>query len=467
MALKAFLADPYTRSMLGREGLEELSRNLWPGLCQTCGSPLGDTEPPAVVVLDDELFFTASLHHRGCQRPRWTRTDPPPSGRHLSTTVALMAIPFGDPARAPFLPTLLVNPGLEEVTLAPDGPGRARATTVASYRPWGLTPPGATLERADPDLVCCWIGQSALTVRCGPMHWQFAPLPDEQVLAGIRRRDDLVLALSTAFDPAQLRNPEPVKRVLRGGDLTAVRAPLSRRPAPALTGHTLMIDSDLAAADETRDDHWLGETLPYAGPSYDPASGRFSLGTSMDGPVHWRLNTPGVGVENGLVLGAESSGKTNHLRLVAVEAAASGIFVIAVADPLDRDSLVSIVEPWVERVARSREDTVHLLAWGAAVVDARAASGAPYQDPSRARPGVLLVVDDAHEVFTDPTAAALAERIAVAGPHLGVGVVVASRSARPGDFGGRPELLAALAATNAIAYGQQASRQLNELGKAC
>ncbi|MDQ3886324.1 MAG: hypothetical protein M3308_04745 [Actinomycetota bacterium] len=47
-------------------------------------------------------------------------------------------MPFGDPARDPLLPTLLVNPGLERVTLARTDFGRYRATTVEDYRPLGL-----------------------------------------------------------------------------------------------------------------------------------------------------------------------------------------------------------------------------------------------------------------------------------------------------------------------------------------
>lgn len=460
MAMKAFLADPYTRSILGKHGLEELSRNLWPGHCQTCGFPLG-TEPPAVVIVDEEVSITANLHHRRCQHPRWTKVDPPPSRRHLSTTVAFLGIPFGDPARAPFSPTLLANPGLEEVTLARDRDGQYRATTVAAYRPWGLLPPGATLARADPDAVCCWMTETALVARCGPMHWYVSPAPDEQTADAIRRRGDIVVAVSTALDPAQLRNPEPVKRVLGTGHIAAVRAPLLTSKAPALTGHTIVIESDFAHADETRDDDWLNEVMPYAGPTYDPRTGRFAFGTTMDGPAYWTLNTPGGRVENGLLAGPEGSGKTNTLRIVGLEAIASGVFAVAVADPRNRNQLVDLFAPAAEKVARSPQDTVRLLSWGADAVERRQPTAAQYRVPSRARPGLLLLLDDAHEVLVDPSVAALAERIATAGPGVGVGVVVASRSVDIGDFAGRRGLLNALAATNCAVFDKEMADQLH------
>jgi hypothetical protein len=72
MALRVIRADPFTRSELGRSGLEELSRNLWVGRCQTCGRELG-REPPAAVLVDSGASVTASLHHGACQSPRWTR----------------------------------------------------------------------------------------------------------------------------------------------------------------------------------------------------------------------------------------------------------------------------------------------------------------------------------------------------------------------------------------------------------
>lgn len=463
MALKAFRADPFTRSELARTGLEELSRNLWPGKCQTCGSSI-EGDIPSVVIVDDELSVTATLHHSGCQRPRWSRTGWGLPRRYLSTTTGLIGVPFGDPARDPFVPTLIVNPGLEEVTLAVEQTGRYRATTVAAYRPWGLVAPQASIPRGIEDQVACWVDDDALIVRCGQMFWR-TPL-DESAAGGvaeIRRRDEVMLGISTALDPARLCNPEPVKRVLRTHDIALIRAPISSQPAPVLTGHSVVVESELAHADETRDSDWLPDKIPYRGPTYDPATGRFALGTGMDGPSYWTLNTPGAGVENGLLAGPPEMGKSNALRIVLLEALCSGLFRYGLIDPADRNKLADILANTAERVAHTPRDALRLLAWFAAVVDERLSTGDRCLDPISGRPGLLLAVDDAHQVLRDPAAAELAERIAVAGPPVGVGLVVAGESVDVRDFGGRPQLLRALIKTNCMVFDREQSMRLHRL----
>ncbi|MCW2756156.1 MAG: hypothetical protein JWQ32_3567 [Marmoricola sp.] len=71
MALKILRADPFTRSELGRRGMEELSRNLWLGKCQSCGSGLG-TDVPAVVIIDDGLPDESACR-RSCHRSGFRR----------------------------------------------------------------------------------------------------------------------------------------------------------------------------------------------------------------------------------------------------------------------------------------------------------------------------------------------------------------------------------------------------------
>jgi hypothetical protein len=310
MALKTLRADPFTRSELGPRGMEELSRNLWLGRCQSCGSGLG-TDVPAVVIVDDGLSITATLHHSRCQRPRWSRTEPGLPRRYLTTTIALVGMPFGDPGLDTFLPTLIVNPGREEVNLTLTSSGRYRATTVDSYRPLGLAPPSSELARSNSDTVTSWLTDDRLIVRCGQLYWVF-PLDAEHSMIAeeIRRHGGVVLGLSTAVDPSQLENPEPLKRILRAGDVALIFATLcTTEPPPDLAGHTVMVNSELAHADESRDMDWLPEMVRYCGPTYDHQTGRFEVGTGMDGPIYWRLCTPGIGVENGLIAGpADAAG---------------------------------------------------------------------------------------------------------------------------------------------------------------
>lgn len=169
--------------------MEELSRNLWPGLCQTCGSSLG-RGMPSVVLRDAVLSVTASLHHEHCQEPQWTRVLPRGVDRHLTTAVALAWVPFGDPARDPFVPTLVANPGLEAVSLAAED-GTYRATTVAEYRPLGFSSDGAAIPRGDGVRVACWLGEDRLVVCCGRRLWSVPVDPDGPVVAEVRRRGDM------------------------------------------------------------------------------------------------------------------------------------------------------------------------------------------------------------------------------------------------------------------------------------
>lgn len=436
--------------------MEELSRNLWLGKCQSCGSGLG-TDVPAVVITDDGLSITATLHHSRCQHPRWSHTEPGLSRRYLTTAIELVGMPFGDPGLDTFLPTLIVNPGREEVTLALTGSGRYRATTVDSYRPLGLAPPSSELARSKSDTVTSWLTDDRLIVRCGPLYW-VAPLGAEHgaIVDEIRRHGGVVLGVSTAVDPSHLENPEPLKRILKTGDVALIFAVLcTTEPPPDLAGHAVTVDSELAHADESSVTDWLPEMVKYRGPTYDHQTGRFEVGTGMDGPIYWRLHTPGVGVENGLIAGPADIGKTNILNVLILEALSSTVFHYGLVDPLNRNGLAELLGESSVGVATTRTQTGDLLAAFARAVDARTPHGERYRDPSSEYPGMLLAVDDAHEVLRDPDAASLAAHIAINGPTVGVGIVVSTMSVNVEDFAGRHDLLRALSKRNIMAFNRE------------
>ncbi|MFC0107936.1 hypothetical protein [Kibdelosporangium aridum] len=454
MALRRLLADPFTRSELGREGLEELSRNLWPGRCQTCGDQLGE-DAPAVVVDDFGETVTATLHHAACQEPRWAPATLPSMQLYLSTTLCLAPVPFGDPSEADFWPTVLANPSLEQVSLRRDQRDRFRAATVDIYREMGLVRPPVTMPVANNQVgIRSWLTETQLIVQCGTRFWMLSHGNDpvaESYLAEIRRRRGVALGVSTALDPLHVEDPEPIKRVMRAGDVALTFAPLcTSEPAPQLTGNATIVDSEFVGADESRDTDWLGGTRYFRKPTYDPATGRFETGMGMDGPFYWTLNTPGVRVENGLIVGPPEIGKTNALRILLIEALCSGLFQYIVADPLNHN-LVDVLGKSAYATATTPRDTIHLLRAVASMVDQTPA--APYRDPSPTAAGLVVAVDDAHAVLTDPAVARLAERIATAGPTKGVGLVVATRSLDLVGFGGNHALVRALAERNAMAFG--------------
>ena len=137
--------DQKTRDKLGEAGLAEVTANLWAQDCQTCGLALGG-EPPALCM--DELtgYATAGLHHRRCRPPGWNDSSLiiTASGDVLSWQACAILLPgtLGDQPDP--RPALLVNPGLEQITLTP-ADGTWRPGYEAPFDALGLVPPGPEL----------------------------------------------------------------------------------------------------------------------------------------------------------------------------------------------------------------------------------------------------------------------------------------------------------------------------------
>lgn len=209
-----------------------------------------------------------------------------------------------------------------------------------------------------------------------------------------------------------------------------------------------------ATIQQTLDDgSWQSADIPdrvdFAGPTYDPATGRFQFAQTEDGTVDWELHEPGVGVKHGLIVGDSSLGKTNICRLILAEALASERFAVMVADPAGRGKLCDLFARPAERVARTPLETRYLLQAAVKVLQRRASAGG-YTDPTADKPGLLIVIDDAHTVLTDPAAADLAAQIVTAGGPVGVGIVIASPSLDPTDYAHNTELMARLSIDNAV-----------------
>lgn len=196
------------------------------------------------------------------------------------------------------------------------------------------------------------------------------------------------------------------------------------------------------------------ETIRYAGPTYDPATGRFRIGAGPDDrPVTWQLNTPGIGVEHGLIVGGPGAGKTNVVRVLNVEAIQTGRWMLWPADPTGRHNLPAVWSPAAERIAQTPAETVAMLAAADRIITTRLVHGG-YTDPTPDKPAILLTIDEAQHVFAgNPQATALAERIATAGGPAGVALVVTTRGADLAYFGGSHALRTALARTNRYAAG--------------
>ncbi|MEV3925878.1 hypothetical protein [Actinomadura coerulea] len=209
---------------------------------------------------------------------------------------------------------------------------------------------------------------------------------------------------------------------------------------------------------------WKGLQVPdkvtFPGPRYDPVTGQFPIGQGTENTdVPWQLHVPGQGVRHGVIIGERDTGKTNIVRIITVETVCSGRFRVWLADPQGRHNLVETFGrvPAVEEIAESPGETLLQLRAAAQridkISDARS-GGRGHTDPSPDRPGLIIVIDEAQEVFAaNPEATRLAEDIVTRGGPAGVGLIVTTRGADLAYFGGSATLRAGLAAHNRMAFG--------------
>ncbi|WP_063042297.1 hypothetical protein [Nocardia grenadensis] len=134
-----FRVNKTIKDRIGSAGLHQLGKNLWPVDCQTCGRPL-DGEVPSLVVSDMSVVAMAALHHPGCQQPHWAENVITVArGDYLTYRTRTGLIPTEAGGKPVSLPLMLVNPGLEQVSLRPEGSGWRVATMKKYQEDCGLT----------------------------------------------------------------------------------------------------------------------------------------------------------------------------------------------------------------------------------------------------------------------------------------------------------------------------------------
>jgi hypothetical protein len=457
MALASLYADAFTRAQLGPSGMVEVGRNLWARRCQTCGEELGE-ETPALVVFEQPEVIEASLHHPRCCPPQWTQLPRPLEASPATDSIRIVALPQ---AVGCMLPVLLINPSLERVGVRCDPRLGWLVTTVDTWAAYGLTPPDS---RGEIDMTApasgadAWYIDGELVVRVGTTSWRLQVEGGHpEITDALAERGGVAVLVSTALDPAALVDPTPVNRVVTTGD--------------AACGFTSFNTSDpVPRPDDPRYAQGMfrceqQDELPlryYHGPSYDAATGAFSLGQDASGnDRYWSLHAPEGPLRNGLLAGPPECGKTNSLNVVAIEASSSGRIVVMLADPQDRNGHAEGIGAPLpsEQFANDFAGTVRLLYWFSSMIEHRQGAGG-FTTPTPKEPGVLLLLEDAHTIFCDPALAELGERIATAGPPVCVAMVVTTETITREAFGGRERLIIALAEHNAQLFSEQALAQL-------
>jgi len=211
----------------------------------------------------------------------------------------------------------------------------------------------------------------------------------------------------------------------------------------------------------------IAETVLFEGPDVEEGVVRLGPYADGDGSAPWRLWTPGDAAHEGswwggLVIGGMGIGKSRKLELISISAMATGYTVVWFIDPQGGASSPALRNhaDWYTDL----DGSTGMLGAIERIVDWRgkenAANGWIGFDPSSQRPGLIVMIDEAHEVFARNT-----ERWTTLGRKarkVGVGLVAFSQYPGLSTFAGSEPLRAAIMAGNsAVMYAD--SRQNGQL----
>ncbi|MGH8963810.1 MAG: hypothetical protein ACRDXB_00520, partial [Actinomycetes bacterium] len=196
--------DTVTASTLGRDGLTVLAANLWPKDCQTCGWELGG-DKPTVVVSDMIAFCAASLHHARCRAPQWITEGLGFTKQELVSWTAQTLLLQGPPGTHSDRPVLLVNPWLEQIMIKRTSSGW-RATTLETYCQSGLrSTPEGLLDLTPVADITADLDADTITVRLDDTGQSWDGECSGPIRQAVIEMGGITLALTTAFNPAELR----------------------------------------------------------------------------------------------------------------------------------------------------------------------------------------------------------------------------------------------------------------------
>lgn len=181
----------------------------------------------------------------------------------------------------------------------------------------------------------------------------------------------------------------------------------------------------------------------WPGPSYDPASGTIAVGPYVDGQgvAAWLLYRD-HGLFGGFLAGVTGSGKSRMIDSIAMSAAAAGI-VIWYADP--RGGSSPLLARYADNVAVGLDAIASMLEQAMAVKQLREAQNtvhrwegwwpAQHTGSGQPRPGLLVFIDECHDVFGHQRLQKMAEKVAREGRKLGIAIICASQVATLDAFG--------------------------------
>ena len=234
---RAEIDDRITQE-LGPQAVRQVLASLWARDCQGCGRPLG-TRPPALVVEFFGTDYKAILFHPGCRASQF-KDD---GGIHMnggdtlswtSQAVGMLMRVQGGTGRAGragragqagqgdirTMPVLLVNPGLEMISLKRSASGEWSVSIEQEFGPMGLKAPGVggpVLGRPLPGLMAFLHGWELVVSVSGVLACSLVlQPPDRPIIDAITAQGGVMLAVTHAVDPSEVTGPEQMRPVLAG-----------------------------------------------------------------------------------------------------------------------------------------------------------------------------------------------------------------------------------------------------------
>lgn len=194
-------------------------------------------------------------------------------------------------------------------------------------------------------------------------------------------------------------------------------------------------------------------TAPTCSASFEPYRGDISIGpfADGDGEALYHLYSGG-GMWSGVLIGGTGIGKSRVIESITIGAMASGCTVVWFIDPQGGASSPALAKhaDWFVEESGAHTMLDAALRIGSARAKENMYEGWTGFTPSLARPGLLIVIDECHKIFTPAFAAAWS---GVAREFRKVGVALLGASQYPGleTFGGNEALRSSIMAGNVIA----------------
>ena len=206
MTISELAIDDKIHYKLSEDGLRDLCTSMWAVDCQTCGRFLGD-EAPALCVDDSIVFAYATLHHPSCHPPEWNDSGVAirPSGDHLSYITTMLMLPLLRGQQEQMWPMLLINPGLEGVTLAPDEHQQWRVRPNAGFSAAGLVPVGQVKIGKPVTGATAFVSETSIAVTFDDAPFGVYEAPaDEPFRESARARGGILAGVTHALHPGEL-----------------------------------------------------------------------------------------------------------------------------------------------------------------------------------------------------------------------------------------------------------------------